>query len=182
MNRESHKWLDNLPVYIRGGDDSLDDGEVAGWIMQRFGTLYPDEFVSVVNKLGYSLSSKTMDLATVQAMWQSANINIIQQRILLRFLKGSFGSKCRIACTDDKRIKERVLDNVGKYTPVSPVCGFIEVEDEEISYWHKDIQLALNFSIVCRIFNDKGGRNLKLQQDTKKVILVMGGDHGQERF
>ena len=101
INRGKSKWLDHLPHLVVGKDRNtpLDDegiSKAAGWILNRFDKKFENECVVAAEKMGYSLTSKKMPAATADVMWQELNINLTQQRIILRYLRGTFGRRCMI--------------------------------------------------------------------------------------
>ena len=88
-NRRS-KFIDTIPHSITRGT-SANECDAAEWIMKRLATLHEDQFINVMNKMGYGIMNRKMDPDTAQAMWDEANVNTSQQRSILRYLKSTFG-------------------------------------------------------------------------------------------
>lgn len=103
MNR-SKGFIDSIPSLIRGANTSIDNGEVASWVIRRLGHLYEDKFVKVGKELGYNFAMERMDVNMAQAMWDEANINTRSQRTIMRYMKASFGNKCIIPSSTDKKM------------------------------------------------------------------------------
>ena len=179
-NRGKSKWLDHLPSLVVGNCNDRNDeesvkrkNEAAGWILNRFGRIYENEFVATAEKMGYSLTSKKMDEDTADAMWQDANVGSNGQRVILRYLRGTFGRRCMISSEYQvDKLRRKIL-----YDPADPICGKIKIGKEKITYWTKAIIPALNFSLTSRLTS-----NGKYQNAIKKFDFVMGGDHGQRKF
>ena len=80
---------------------------------------------------GYPVSIKKMSEDTAQAMWQDSNVNIRSCRVILRYLRGTFGRNIFIPAT--KQNGGECL-NTGNYKPVDPDSNFCDIEDESIYF------------------------------------------------
>ena len=102
MNRKSG-FLDNLPNDIRGErNKELTNEQVVHWIIERLGRKYKDVFLKVSNDLGYQVITRRTSLDTVQAMWEEENVNVKGQRVVLRYLRVTFGGQCFIPDLKDQ--------------------------------------------------------------------------------
>ena len=91
MNQRK-EFIDNLPKQIISTTNNrVSISSATGWIMKQLAKIHEDEFIYVCNELGYSIGTKRMDIDTSQAMWDEAKINTRSQRIILRYLHGTFG-------------------------------------------------------------------------------------------
>jgi hypothetical protein len=178
-NRGKSKWLDNLPSLIVGNDNNGDDeSKAAGWVLNRFGSLFENEFVATAEKMGYSLTSKTMPVATAEAMWQEANVNLTQQRTILRYMRGTFGKRCMIP--GEKYVAKEETKII--YEHVNPICNQVKLGKEKVHYWTKPIIPALNYSMTSRLLSSHDDHGKYNKEDIHKFDFVLGGDHGQRQF
>jgi hypothetical protein len=128
-----------------------------------------------------------MDSDTAQAMWDEVNVNIATQRVILRYLRATFGGLCMIPAT--VRISNGEINNgsedtnIGSYKSVAPETNVIEIDGERVHYWTKSLLPLLNFSLSNHLYQGTG--KIEDRRDVKKlssIDLVVGGDHGQEQF
>jgi hypothetical protein len=69
INRGQTKWFGHLPSFVIGSkNDLINESEVAGWMIKRLATLHSDCFIKVCEELGYSISSKNMDVDTTRGL------------------------------------------------------------------------------------------------------------------
>jgi hypothetical protein len=61
------------------------------WLLTSLTKLRSEEFIVAAEAAGLLLNGKTMDAESSAAMWEEANINCRQQRIILRHLACYFG-------------------------------------------------------------------------------------------
>jgi hypothetical protein len=175
-----NKFIDMLPQYIRGENIDIDDGDVACWIVKRFAFSHEDKLICLLRKLGYIHSAMKMTDEVSQAMWEEANCNSKQQRIIIRFLRTVFGKKSVNLPTATKTGEVlSTSSNIGKYTSVDPVSDMCVVDKETIHYWTKPLDKVLNASMATRLF---GKSDENMMNEINNVDLVLGGDHGQRKF
>ena len=166
------KFIDNLAKYV---GIELDAAE---WIVLRMARLYENEFIKVGLNLGLIHNCKKMDNGTAAAaMWEEANCNTKQQRIMLRYLRATFGRKSiNGMATSIKRVDEKRPEGSIMYLgckDVEPVYNEVEIDGETISYFHKPLQRCVSTSIGHQIVDPLAIRS---------VDLVIGGDHGARKF
>ena len=173
------KFIDRLPSTICGGKNAkVNEDIVAEWILNRLGKRHELSFIRTANDLGYNVGSKLkMEDNTAFAMWDESNSNSKSQRVILRYMRGSFGKKIKIPVTTTEDSEKVMKHNIGKYKPVPPVSNMVVVDGEEMYFWNKPLIPSLSSGLSFRLFsnntNDKGIDN---------VDLVLGGDHGQRKF
>jgi hypothetical protein len=103
--------------------------------MRQLGYLYEDKFVRVGKELGYNFVMERMDVNMAQEMWNKVNINTQLQRIIMRYMKASFGNKYIIpSSTDTKNDKSR---NIGNYESIDPLYDYCEIDNEVVNFWTK---------------------------------------------
>jgi len=117
-----------------------------------------------------------------QAMWEEANCNSKQQRVITRFLRTVFGKK---SVNLPSVIKTgEVLSNssnIGKYTSVDPTSRTCVIDKETICYWTKPLDKVLSASTATRLFGHMDDEDI-MMNNIDDVDLVLGGDHGQRKF
>jgi hypothetical protein len=157
------------------------------WIVERFGRTHEDVFLNVCNELGYPVVTRKMDSDTAQAMWDEGNVNIATQRVILRYLRATFGGLCMIpattAITNGEIGNESEQTKIGNYKNVSPKIDVIEIDGDRVHYWTKPLLPLLNFSLSNRLYQVTGKiKDERKVENLKSIDIVVGGDHGQERF
>ena len=176
-NRKT-RFLDRIPRVMVDGVEELRVEQAVHWIIRRLGQLSMEGFVEAAASLGYDLTTSHMDAVTAQPMWEETNINSRSQRTIMRYLRGYFGKKCSIPTVK----MEEWNANIGNYDVVTPITNYTEVDGEPINFWNRRLLSSINFSISQRLFSDeKLDRNDK-RLDLGTVDVVLGGDHGQEKF
>ena len=168
------KFVDNLPQYISASSDHIKVSNVAGWIIRRLSHLYEEQIALTAKKLGFISSSQKMDSYTAEAMWCEADVNLRQQRTILRYLRGFFGRKFFIPSTDNTKVNCADELFINYKDPNRDVKETV-VDKEKVYYWSKPIKDTINFSIMNRS-NDSDLNNIHT------VDLILGGDHGQGSF
>ena len=152
--------------------DSIGLIDAAEWVIKALADDNETTFLKVMYDKGYGTVVKLMDPAMAQAMWDDANVNIQQQRKILRYMKNTFGRRIQIPSTQEfKKVIESEAG--GSYKNVDPVCDSIVINASHVSFWHKPLIQALNLSIDSRI---------SMNKQVKSVDIVLGGDHGQRKF
>ena len=91
-------------------------------------------------------------------MWEEANCNSKAQRVVLRYLRTTFGKRAIEIPDGSRRDLNTSLENI----------------------WTKPLNKALNVSMATRLFNRKERVKKTIKLDN--IDLVFGGDHGQRRF
>jgi hypothetical protein len=109
-------------------------------------------------------------------MWEDANAGSNnQQRIILHYLRGTFGKRCMIP---SKYLCDKTKIHTKIYEPVDPICKSCNVDNENVTYWTKPLLPLLDFSLTYRLCNNEKN----MTSNTDSIDLVMGGDHGQQKF
>ena len=93
------------------------------WLLTSLTKLRNEEFIVAAEAAGLLLNGKTMDAESSTAMWEEANINCRQQRIILRHLACYFGRRLTVPLSKIRELEEGAL---------MPVTG----------QWQKDSLLA----------------------------------------
>ena len=85
-NLKSHGWFNHLL-------DSLSNSKEASmaWLLQAIAKTHNEQFIIAAEGAGLLLNGKKMDAESAVAMWEEANCNLQQQRIILRHLSNHFG-------------------------------------------------------------------------------------------
>jgi hypothetical protein len=155
--------------------ESVDPSIGASWILQHLALNYEDDFVRVCKKMGYPIFSKKMDAATACAMWQEADVSKKSQRTILRYLAAEFGGRLVVP--------ELQVDAFGQ-AGVEPITGSFEdpVTRKTIHYWTKSIAELLEVSVSTYIQENKMATDKGALSSLKSMDVVLGGDHGKEKF
>ena len=150
------KFIDKLPSMISGDKDNNQlNNEICGWIIQRLGSLHENKLVEVIQKMGYNISGTEMDVFTATAMWQDANVNTKGQRVIIRYLRGTFGKSVRLPnpIWDEKEENAET----GKHKDVEPVYGIKKIDGELVTYWTKPLAPCISASVSSRLFSSITG-------------------------
>jgi hypothetical protein len=150
MNNHRTRFLDELPMNIKGGNMNITNGEVVHWIMERLGGKYEYVLLDICSLLGILVVSRRMDKDTAQATWDEGNVNISTQRVILRYLWVTFGGLCIIPAT--KAFNDGKIDNSdgdelqkGSYKSVAPITNVIDIDGDRVHYWTNPLIPLLNF-------------------------------------
>ena len=116
-----------------------------------------------------------MSLDTAQAMWEEGNVNAKGQRVVLRYIRVTFGGQYFIP--DLKPIKdgeicdeEEKMTNIGNYKSVAPVTDAIETDEKRVHYWTKPLVPLINFTVSNWLYQSLGKiRKDKQKNKTKKI-------------
>ena len=180
---QKRKFIESLPSLICNSNNNNDENQTekaTEWILYRMAKQNEEVFIRVANDLGYNLGiQKEMDSSTAHAMWDGSNTNIKSQRVIVKYLKGTFGRKIKIPITNNQDNEAR--DNVGMYGPIDPVSNRVTIKGEEFFYWTKPLIHSLSSSCSCRIYSNVDS-NDATDRGLHSVDLVVGGDHGQRMF
>jgi hypothetical protein len=166
--RGRQNWLLQLPRLVGPADDE-DGSEAAGWILEYLGSAFEDEYVATAETLGYPITSKKMPSEHAAAMWQEANIARRAQRTILRHLSSYFGSRLVVP--------EAEITKLGQ-NHVVPDCNSFVYEKKRIHYWTKPLTKAVEVALETRL----GEVGADGDVVPKSIDIVVGGDHGKERF
>jgi hypothetical protein len=128
--------------------DSIGLIDAAEWVIKALADDNETTFLKVMYDKGYGTVVKLMDPAMAQAMWDDANVNIQQQRKILRYMKNTFGRRIQIPSTQEfKKVIESEAG--GSYKNVDPVCdSILVINASHVSFWHKPLIQTLNLSIL----------------------------------
>ena len=88
------------------------------WLMYYLGSENEDKFVTTAVKLHHPMFIKKLDHITAATIWQESNISKKSQRIVLRYLSSSFGTRLVI--------NEYCIDKLGQ-NHVIPQCDFFSM-------------------------------------------------------
>ena len=173
-------FVSKLPLLIQGMNAGIDDETVIQWLLETFGRANENALLLVAKKLGYTFGRMHMSLEMAQAIWGESNTNLKGQRIILRYMKCTFGTRMVVPTTGEIETEE-LFKNVGGYSPVSPISSSIRMQGEHIYFWNKPLLSTLSSAISTRLysFNDGGDQ---ADKGIDNVDLVLGGDHGQGVF
>jgi len=100
------------------------------WLLTSLTKLRNEEFIVAAEAAGLLLNGKTMDAESSAAMWEEANKNFRQQRIILRHLACYFGRRLTVPLSKIRELEESAL---------MPVTDSLDLNGKKIHYWHKDI-------------------------------------------
>jgi hypothetical protein len=103
-NLKSHGWLNRLLEAISTSkEDSM------AWLLKAISELHNEDFVSAAEGAGLLLRGKEMDAESAVAMWEEANCNLRQQRIILRHLSNHFGRRLTVPERKLRELEEGTL-------------------------------------------------------------------------
>jgi len=168
--KEKGSWLQKLlaalvPPSIPNGND-----QALLWLTSFIGSNYNDTFVSVCHSLGLILNGKKMDAESAAAMWEAANVNLKQQRIILKYMSVYFGRRLTVPESHIRELEEgALLPITGEYTTT---------DNKTVHYWYKDINSVVLHRLEC-IVKHHGVQHLALFD---RIFIILGGDTGGRMF
>jgi hypothetical protein len=139
------------------------------WLLTSLTKLRNEEFIVAAEAAGLLLNGKTMDAESSTAMWEEANINCRQQRIILRHLACYFGRRLTVPLSKICELEEGAL---------MPVTASLDLNGKKIHYWHKDIEQCF----IHRLNLDGKEYTFDYFMQFDALDVVVGGDHGQRKF
>jgi hypothetical protein len=139
------------------------------WLLTSLTKLRNEEFIVAAEAAGLLLNGKTMDAESSTAMWEEANINCRQQRIILRHLACYFGRRLTVPLSKICELEEGAL---------MPVTASLDLNGKKIHYWHKDIEQCF----IHRLNLDGKEYTFDYFLQFDALDVVVGGDHGQRKF
>ena len=80
--------------------------------------------------MGFPITTRSMDDNTAQAMWDETNLNLKGQRIMLRYIRVTFGNIIMIpsSSTITQEDEDEVIDCT-VYPEVCPTLTHVMIED-----------------------------------------------------
>ena len=112
-----------------------------------------------------------MDEICAAAMWQESNVTTNAQRIIARHLSDFFGNRLIVP--------ESCITKLGQ-NHVPPESKSIILNDEKIHFWTKPLDQLLTRSLLSKYEDITNKETLKSK--LSKIDMVIGGDHGQDKF
>ena len=103
------------------------------------------------------------------AMWETANVNISQQRVIQRHLDSFFGKRFIVP--------EHSVRDIGRGALVAQLGSIKGSDNERIQFWYKRVDHVLEHEIEDIIAED-----VKFFSQVIGVDIVVGGDHGKGKF
>jgi hypothetical protein len=163
-------WLENLLAAVAPTSMPNSKEVALQWLLTYIGCNYNDIFVNVCDSLGLLLNGKKMDAESAAAMWEAANVNINQQRTILKYMAAYFGRRLTVPESYIRELEEGAL---------MPITGdFTTNEKKKINYWYKDLDAVILHRLKW-IVKQHGIQHLT---PFDRIFIILGGDTGGRMF
>ena len=186
-NNKRRNWIEPLLQHVSGNEESEGAEFMANWLF----THHEDVSLLVAKQRGLPILQQ-MDEHTAAAMWKESKTSIYSQRIILKFLRDTFGRRIVIP---EKKIQALGSDFVrARYGSISykkkeKGKKNENVKEEIINFWTRSLQeliLSKTKALLEVQVNSSSKNEAKLSPyETGSVNretgweLIFGADHGR---